>query len=83
MAERLIVWCGLRKGREHIIPDFSNVRPATLWILVVSSYSCNVIGGSILGNHLANIVLPEPGGPMRIILCPPAAEISRQRLMDS
>ena len=27
----------------------------------------------MVGNLLANIVLPAPGGPIRITLCPPAA----------
>jgi hypothetical protein len=50
---------------------------------VVSSASCKVIGGKIEGNLFANIVFPEPGGPIRIILCPPAAAISIHRLIDS
>ena len=32
------------------------------------------------GRRLASMVLPEPGGPMSIMLCPPAAAISIQRL---
>ena len=40
-------------------------------------------GGSMLGNLLASMVLPAPGGPINSMLCPPAAATSLQRLMDS
>ena len=50
---------------------------------MVSRASPKVMGGKILGNRFANIVFPEPGGPIKIILCPPAAAISIHRFMDS
>ena len=34
-------------------------------------------------NRFANMVFPEPGGPIKIILCPPAAAIYMQRFIDS
>ena len=34
-------------------------------------------GGNIVGKHRAKRLFPEPGGPMRSRLCPPAAAISR------
>jgi sialate O-acetylesterase len=37
----------------------------------------------IVGKRFANIVLPEPGGPIKIALCPPAAAISIARLIFS
>ena len=36
-----------------------------------------VMAGKIVGIRLASILLPEPGGPIRMTLCPPAAAISR------
>ena len=50
---------------------------------MVSRASRKVIGGKILGNLLANMVFPEPGGPIKMMLCPPAAAISIQRFIDS
>jgi len=41
--------------------------PTTEWILVVSSASCKVRGGRIVGIRLASIDLPAPGGPTIII----------------
>ena len=35
----------------------------------------------MVGNRLASMVLPGPGGPIKMILCPPAAAISIHRLM--
>jgi hypothetical protein len=35
------------------------------------------------GNRLLNIVLPLPGGPIKIMLWPPAAAISIERFTDS
>lgn len=35
------------------------------------------------GSCLAIMDLPEPGGPISMMLCPPAAAISIQRLIDS
>ena len=62
---------------------FSGSLPATLWILVVSNASNKVRGGRIVGRRFANIVLPAPGGPIKIALCPPAAAISNARFIFS
>ena len=43
----------------------------------------NVSGGSIVGKLFASMVLPAPGGPINIALCPPAAAISKARLIFS
>ncbi len=43
---------------------------------MVSSASDRVKGGRIDGSRLASIDFPEPGGPINIRLCPPAAAIS-------
>ena len=43
---------------------------------MVSSASDRDKGGKIDGSLFANIDFPAPGGPIRIILCPPAAAIS-------
>ncbi len=64
-------------------PVCSLTRPTTECILVVSKASSKVIGGKILGKRLASMVFPAPGGPIKIMLCPPAAAISIQRFMDS
>ena len=53
--------------------------PATECTFVVSRASSSVRGGSIVGNRRANIVLPEPGGPIIRTLCPPAAATSSAR----
>ena len=78
-----MVWCGERNGRTAIKEAYRLILPATECILVVSSASFKVSGGRMEGNRLANIVLPEPGGPMRMTLWPPAAAISSARLMFS
>jgi len=57
--------------------------PATEWILVVSSASFIVSGGRMLGTLLASMVFPLPGGPTRMILCPPAAATSMALLAVS
>ena len=64
-------------------PEGERNRPTTEWILVVSKASFKVIGGKIDGKRFANIVFPDPGGPIKMILCPPAAAISMQRLILS
>ena len=75
------VWCGERKGRFEIKVACSGSLPATEWILVVSNASAKCIGGNMVGRRLANIVLPAPGGPIKITLCAPAAAISIARLI--
>ena len=47
-----------------MIPCLESSSPAILCILVLSSASSFVIGGSIEGIHLESIVLPAPGGPI-------------------
>lgn len=74
-----MVWWGDRKGRIEISPCWL-LRPTTEWILVVSKASRSVKGGKIEDKRLANMVFPAPGGPINIILCPPAAAISIHRL---
>ena len=59
-----------------MIGFFSDNSPATLYILVLSIISFSDISGSIPIILLASIDLPEPGLPIKRILCPPAAEIS-------
>lgn len=79
----LIVWCGERKGRTFIKDVSLDNLPPTECILVVSRASKSDNGGKIVGNRFANIVFPAPGGPIKITLCPPAAAISKARLMFS
>ena len=52
------------------------IRPDTDHIFVVSTDSSKFIDGSNVGILLAIIVFPEPGGPIIIILCPPAQATS-------
>jgi hypothetical protein len=47
------------------------LRPAVLWIRVVSMASARIIAGRIVVSRRASIDLPAPGGPMRRTLCPP------------
>jgi hypothetical protein len=63
-----IVWCGDRNGLFVIRAVWSSIFPATECIFVVSKASSSVRGGIIVGNLLANIVLPAPGGPIIIKL---------------
>jgi len=67
---------GERKGLFVISEVFLAIFPATEWILVVSRASCRLRGGIIVGIRFANIVFPDPGGPIIMILWPPAAAIS-------
>ncbi len=78
-----IVWWGFLNGRFVIRALLLLIRPATLWILVVSMDSSKVIGGSMEGMRLASIVFPEPGGPIISMLWPPAADTSMARLTCS
>ena len=50
--------------------------PDILCIFVTSNDSSNVKSGNIVGILFAIIVFPEPGGPINMQLCPPAAAIS-------
>ena len=78
-----MVWCGDLKGLLLIKDALTANFPATEWILVVSRASCKVKGGKIVGMRLANMVLPAPGGPIKMALCAPAAAISKARLIFS
>ena len=51
-----------------------------LWILVVSIASSSAIGGMIVAMRFESIDLPEPGGPIMRMLCPPATATSTARL---
>ncbi|MOA62700.1 hypothetical protein D3C78_1881980 [compost metagenome] len=53
--------------------------PAALNILVTSSDSLSPSSGRMPGRRLISIVLPVPGGPIRTILCIPAAAIISAR----
>src|SRR5450756_945572 len=59
-----IVWCGERKGRTAISISFLFKEPATENTLVTSIASLKERSGRIVGNLLASILLPEPGGPI-------------------
>ena len=78
-----MVWCGERKGREVIKEWLFWIFPATEWIFVVSKASSIVMGGRIVGNLRASMVFPEPGEPIMIMLCPPAAATSIARFTFS
>ena len=75
-----IVWWGARKGRSVNRPCPGRSLPATDQMEVVSTASSKESAGKSVGMRRASIVLPEPGGPMRSALCPPAAAISSARL---
>ena len=78
-----MVWCGLRNGRWEMsdvpLPSF----PATEWICVVSRLSASDSGGRMLGRRFAIIDLPLPGGPIMMMLWPPAAATSSARFTFS
>ena len=46
---------------------------------MVSKASSKLMLGSRVGKRLANMDFPDPGGPTSIMLCPPAAAISKAR----
>ena len=53
--------------------------PETLKSCVTSILSSSLNNGSIPEYAFANSVLPDPGGPIKMTLCPPAAAISEAR----
>ena len=55
----------LRSGRLVTNAVRSPVRPATLWMRVVSMASARVIAGRMVVSRRASIGLPGPGGPRR------------------
>jgi hypothetical protein len=54
-----------RNGRVVTTAVCPPVRPATLWIRVVSRVSARRIVGRRVARHRASIDLPAPGGPSR------------------
>ena len=69
------VWCGERKGRTSTMPPEPSM-PATECIFVTSKASSKDMSGKIDNTDFANMVFPEPGGPISKMLCPPATAIS-------
>ena len=78
----LVPVCGLRKGRRRTRPAGGS-SAAREWILVTSIASARVSGGRSAGRRRASMVLPEPGGPRKSRLWPPAAATSSARLAVS
>jgi hypothetical protein len=60
-------WCGGRARHGRVVTSAvrSPVRPATLWMRVVSMASARVIAGRMVVSQRASIDLPAPGGPSR------------------
>ena len=71
-------WCGSRNGLLMTRPPCSSL-PASEWIIVASSASAGVSGGSNPGSRAASIDLPAPGGPIISRLWLPTAAISSAR----
>lgn len=63
-----MLWWGARKGLVVIRAFRLVIFPATEWMRVVSRDSDRVSGGSMVGSLLASMVLPAPGGPIRMRL---------------
>ena len=63
--------------------EISSISASTPSTIAVEAAQAIVKGGKMVGIRLASMVLPLPGGPMRMTLCPPAAAISKARLMFS
>ena len=59
------VWWGARNGRVVTKAIRSPVRPATLWIRVVSMASARDIAGRMVVSRRASIDSPAPGGPSK------------------
>jgi hypothetical protein len=60
-----MVWWGARHGRVVTNAVRSPVRPATLWIRVVSMASARVIAGRRVVSRRASLDVPAPGGPSK------------------
>jgi hypothetical protein len=71
---------GASKGRSPM--GAAGPRPATEWIFRVSNDSSKPMGGKRPGKRRANMVLPEPGGPIINMLWAPAAATSSARLAN-
>jgi hypothetical protein len=61
------------KGRVPTSPCLSDDQPATELILVISIASPKPTDDRIVGNVCASMVLPDPGGSMRILIGPPGS----------
>ena len=71
------VWCGALNGLRVTSAPLPS--PLALWTLVTSMRSSMVSGGRMPGILRASMVFPEPGGPLMMTLCPPAAATSKAR----
>jgi hypothetical protein len=57
-----MVWCGARISRVVTTAVHPPVKPATQWILVLSSASARRIAGRVVVRRRASIDVPAPGG---------------------
>src|SRR5262245_39819652 len=57
-----MVWCGARNGRVVTKAVRSPVRPATLWIRMVSMVSARVIAGGMVVSRRASLDWPALAG---------------------
>ena len=57
--------CGARTGRVGTQAGRPSVRPATLWIRVVSIAAARGNAGRMVVSRRASIDLPAPGGPSK------------------
>ena len=78
----LMVWCGERNGRVRT-SALPGQQPRDAVDLRDFQRLLGVSAGRIVGSRFASMVLPEPGGPIIITLCPPAAATSSARLTCS
>ena len=58
---------------------FSGMNAPKYFFTTVKRHGALLAKGRMLGRRAANIDLPDPGGPIISILCPPAAAISMAR----
>ena len=79
----LAVWCTTLNGLFLMIGFSWESIPVILYIFEISIDSSSVRSGRIVENALASIVFPLPGGPSMMMLCHPAAAISRARFACS
>ena len=75
IALAVMVWWGLLKGL-FVIKLSPLSSPAILCIFVISIHSLKSGAGKIVAMREATIVFPLPGGPIKSILCLPAAAIT-------
>jgi hypothetical protein len=62
LRTEMVSW-GTRKGRVVTNAGRSPVRPATLWMRVVSRDSARIMAGKMVVSHRASIDMPAPGRP--------------------